>query len=56
MPVEIRELVIKAALEANSENVSPGSSQVNNNTSPVEDLIKSCVEKVLEIIKEKNER
>lgn len=59
MPIEIRELVIKATVDQ-----SPGSGTgagapgkgSQSNSSPGEDLIKECVEKVLAILKEKNER
>lgn len=52
MPIEIRELVIKATVlqDLNSD------SGKNNGVPPSEELIKVCVEKVLEIIKERNER
>jgi hypothetical protein len=60
MPLEIRELVIKANV------VNPGAGAAGqasaadgtgaNSTSPQEQLINICVEKVLEIIKEKIER
>ncbi len=57
MPVEIRELVIKATVEQNSGAASGAAgSSTGSNSTPGEDMIKTCVEKVLEILKEKNER
>ncbi|WP_167353191.1 DUF5908 family protein [Pedobacter steynii] len=52
MPIEIRELVIKATV---LQDLNSDSGQ-NNGVPPSEELIKVCVEKVLEIIKERNER
>ena len=58
MPIEIRELVIKAMV-AQPEGGSPGTGTGgagNNNTSSSEEIIAACVEKILDILKEKNER
>jgi hypothetical protein len=59
MPIEIRELVIKATVDE-SQGAAAGSSApgkgTQSNSSPGEDLIKECVEKVLAVLKEKNER
>ena len=58
MPIEIRELVIKATVSqegtAASGSIAAGAS--NNNVSSSEEMINTCVEKVLEILKEKYER
>jgi hypothetical protein len=56
MPIEIRELVIKATVTQEAGNERGGTPSSSNNGSPGEDIIKICVEKVLEILKEKNER
>jgi Family of unknown function (DUF5908) len=59
MPIEIRELVIKATVvqgETGATGSVGGGGSVDNNTSPNEEIIKTCVEKVLEILKDKNER
>lgn len=58
MPVEVRELIIKATIaqEDASGNGAPAASSANNGESPNEAIIKLCVEKVLEILKEKDER
>lgn len=57
MPVEVRELIIKATIvqELGSTPNSASSSQ-NNGINASEEIVKVCVEKVLEILKEKNER
>lgn len=59
MPIEIRELVIKATVDqsqgAGGGTGAPGKGS-SSNSSPGEDLIKECVEKVLAILKDKNER
>jgi hypothetical protein len=58
MPVEIRELVIKATVDSGGGSAAAGASGSGGgtNASPGDELIKTCVEKVLEILKEKNER
>jgi hypothetical protein len=57
MPIEIRELVIKATVEqsGSSGSASLGSGAGTSNSSS-EEIINMCVNKVLEILKEKNER
>jgi hypothetical protein len=59
MPIEIRELVIKATVDQaqgqNTNSNAPGKG-TSSNSSAGEDLIKDCVDKVLAILKEKNER
>lgn len=54
MPVEIRELQIIASLqeEAGQATTDSSANQVPNN----EEVIAACVEQVLEILKQKNER
>jgi len=57
MPIEIRELVIKATVTQDS---GPGSNTPatgsNNAVTPAEELINTCAERMLEILKEKMER
>ena len=58
MPLEIRELVIKAVVDqgqTQGANTSPGKGSPAS-TASGEDIIKECVDKVLAILKEKNER
>ena len=52
MPVEIRELVITTSVEEATNSASTATSGGANQ----EDIIMACVEKVLEILKEKTER
>ena len=58
MPVEVRELVIKATVvQVGSEGIpSAAASGANNAVSPNEETINNSVEKVIEILKEKKER
>jgi|APTNR8051073442_1049403.scaffolds.fasta_scaffold00905_6 hypothetical protein len=58
MPIEIRELVIKATIgeestnTGNNGNGSGGGGEVANQDA----IVKACVERVLEIMKQKQER
>ncbi len=57
MSLEIRELVIKATVvPEGSANKIPSIISGSSNSSPNEELINTCVEKVLQIIKEQNGR
>ena len=59
MPIEIRELIIKAAVDqsqAQTENTGAPGKGTSSGSPPGEDLIKECVDKVLAILKDKNER
>ncbi len=58
MPIEIRELIIKATVvqEGSAGATSVPSSNANNNVSANEEIITACVEKVMEILKEKDAR
>jgi hypothetical protein len=58
MPVEVRELVIKANIvqEGSGTPVNVPPSGTNNNVSANEEIITLCVEKVLEILKDKHGR
>jgi hypothetical protein len=57
MPIEIRELVIKATVTQNDEASSGlAASSSSNNVSSAEEIINACVEKIMEILKDKNER
>lgn len=58
MPIEIRELVIKATIGENNPagpQVS-ATTQSSNASSTDEQVVNTCVEKVLEILKTKNQR
>jgi hypothetical protein len=59
MPIEIRELVIKATVDqtqGQSANANAAGRGTSSGSAAGEDLIKECVDKVLAILKEKNER
>lgn len=57
MPIEIRELVIKATV---TQDTDPGALSANtsnnNDVSEKEEIISTCVNKILDILKEKMER
>lgn len=55
MPIEVRELVIKATIEdASSNNTTLGKNGSLPNSS--EEIVKLCIEKVMEILKKEKER
>lgn len=62
MPVEIRELVIKATIGSGGGSGGQGApgdqagGADNNGVSGGEEMINTCIEKILEILKEKNDR
>ena len=55
MPIEIRELVIKAVVSDSTRQPVTGASDMDLSTIKKE-IVKECVEKVLQAIKEKSER
>lgn len=55
MPIEIRELVIKATITQDGQQGTAPSAN-NNAVSSQEEIINTCVEKVLAIVKDKMER
>jgi hypothetical protein len=57
MPIEVRELVIKAVVtQDNASGASGGGSGASGGSGAPEEIIQACVEKVMDILKEKNER
>lgn len=59
MPLEIRELIIKATVDNNGsgQGAAPKSAPSGNSEqNQVETVVNLCVEKVLEILKEKSGR
>lgn len=57
MPVEIKELVIKAVVNENGNNgAAPVSAKGGQDGDAQEAVIRICVEKVLEILKDQKER
>lgn len=57
MPIEIKELHIKAVINQDGDQ-RPGSSPASSSPPPTDTdkLIAECVEKVLEILRQRNER
>ena len=53
MPIEIRELIIKATVRDRASERQPGSRELR---SEKEEVIQECVEQVMEILKRKKER
>lgn len=59
MPIEIRELVIKATITDDAAAGSSGAGSAggdNNNVSPGEEMIKDTLDKIMDAIKDRNER
>ncbi len=57
MPIEIKELHIKTVIDNTAqENNQAAANNASGGSMPPDKLIELCVEKVLEIIKEKAER
>ena len=62
MPIEIKELVIKATVSNQSKSSDAGSGTGKNSASGAsgndwkDDIVSACVEQVLQIIKDKAER
>lgn len=63
MPIEIRELYIKAVIHTGGKNTSAGEDATakakegsGGGDTPADDFINLCVEKVMEILNDKKER
>jgi hypothetical protein len=56
MPIEIRELQITGIVQGNDSKPSSPSTDSANTTTNNQTIIAACVEQVLEILKQKNER
>jgi hypothetical protein len=57
MPIEIRELVIKATIGEDSKNTGgDGNSSGGGAPANQDAIVQACVERVLEIMKQKQER
>lgn len=55
MPIEVREMVIKATVVPDAASSGAASSGEGGSANSVE-IVQLCVEKVLEILKDKDER
>ena len=56
MPVEIRELQITTVVQDNASSSSGSAAQSTNSSANTEAIVAACVEQVMEILKQKNER
>jgi len=56
MPLEIKELLVKVAVDESQPGTSTGGSSSSVNMEGNQEFIKSVVEQVLETLKEKQER
>lgn len=56
MPIEIKELNIKAYIDDSSSASNRQQNPVINNSTPVESIISACLEQVLQVLKDKKER
>ena len=60
MPIEVRELVIKATVLSQGNSASEGgkvnNSKTNNTVPPQEEAIKAGLQKMLEVLKDRHER
>jgi hypothetical protein len=62
MPIEIRELHIKVSVtspdtsHADARNASSGAGSAASDANYTEEIVAACVEKVMEILKNKTER
>jgi len=57
MSLEVRELIIKATVQQETGGTAkPGGAGENNSVNPNEELLQTCVEKLLEILKNRHER
>ena len=55
MALEIRELIVRATLGGDEEGAQ-GNASADNQQDPQQTLIQTCVEAVLEILRQRNER
>jgi len=56
MPVEIRELVIRATVTEDGKSGSAAPATGSGDATSPEQIVKLCVDRILEILKEKNGR
>lgn len=56
MPVTIQEIEIKVDLSENAESKQQAPSALNSSVGEKQQIVAECVEEVLRILKEKNER
>jgi len=56
VPIEIKELVIRAAIDPKSEGAKAGNGKAEASQQQTEELVGRCVEQVLEILRRQRER
>ena len=56
MPIEIKELIVKAYIDDSHESENPSNKTLNDQPDSTELIIAACVEQVLQILKDKEER
>ena len=56
MPLEVRELIIKAVVDGSQQAISTSSVTSKSGGSDQNEVIQSCVEKVLQILRKEKER
>ena len=56
MPVEIRELIIRASVGNPNQGASNNSTATEQEPVPKEEIVKECIQQVMGIIHDKNER
>lgn len=56
MPVEIRELVIRATIDSKGKEGGGGSGNGQASPQQKKEIVEECVEQVLEILRQKSER
>jgi hypothetical protein len=56
MPIEIRELIVKASVGNPNQGGSNNSTATDQEAAPKEEIIRECVSQVMDIINDKNER
>jgi hypothetical protein len=60
MPIEVRELVIKAVVQQDQNSGAGGPAGAgasgHNDSSPNEEMLSKCLDKITEILKERHER
>lgn len=54
MPIEIREIVIRATVNQADSSVAPGAAPAAGSSPP--DVLQECIDQVVQVIKDKNER
>jgi hypothetical protein len=54
MPIEIREIVIRATVNQGDASVAPNATPPASSSPP--DVLQECIDQVVQVLKDKNER